>query len=190
MEGPSEQEVRAHFDQRAATYDAWWVGVGHERLGFSEEVEQLIEVVRGLAPARVLDVGCGTGFLTQHLRGDVVALDQSAAMLEIAASRMPQARVVQGDAVPLPFGAGAFDRVFTSLFFHHLSPDDRAAFVREARRVGRELVVVEAVHTAAAGQEHGHHHGKRSFTAEELLGEVGGGQVLHEGRWFVVVVTR
>ena len=34
-----------------------------------------------LALARTLDVACGTGFLTRHLRGELTALDQSEAML-------------------------------------------------------------------------------------------------------------
>ena len=74
--------MRAHFDQRAAEYDGWWLGTGafggRERPGWSAEVEQLVGVVRALPPARVLDVACGTGFLTQNLRGELVALDQSA----------------------------------------------------------------------------------------------------------------
>ena len=57
----------------------------------------------------VLDVACGTGFLTQHLRGELVALDQSARMVGIAAARMPHARVLQGDVGQLPFGDGEFD---------------------------------------------------------------------------------
>jgi ubiquinone/menaquinone biosynthesis C-methylase UbiE len=65
-------------------------------------------------------------------------------MAEIAAARMPAARVVTGDAVPLPFADGAFDRVFTSHFYGHLLPSEREAFVSEARRVARELVVVDA----------------------------------------------
>ena len=200
-EREADQHLRAHFDQRAPEYDDWWLGTGsfaeRERPGWSAEVEQLISVVRGLPPARVLDVACGTGFLTRHLRGDLVALDQSARMVEIAAARIPHACVMQGDAVPLPFLDGEFDRVFTSHFFHHLPPDRRRAFMAEARRVGRELVVVEGVRATDAPAEEWHEsvgsagsrhrHYKRSFTAAELASELGGGQVLHEGRWFVVV---
>jgi ubiquinone/menaquinone biosynthesis C-methylase UbiE len=202
-ERESDDRMRAHFDQRAADYDDWWLGTGsfaeRERPGWSAEVEQLIAVVRDLPPARVLDVACGTGFLTRHLRGEVVALDQSARMVEIAAARMPHACVIQGDVAPLPFGDGEFDRVFTSHFFHHLSADRRAAFVTEARRVGSELVVVEDVRPADAPAEERHEHvlgdGSRhhmhrhSFTAPELVTELGGGHVLHEGRWFVVVAS-
>ena len=199
----ADDQMRAHFDQRAAEYDDWWLGTGsfaeRERPGWSAEVEQLIGVVRALPPARVLDVACGTGFLTQHLRGELVALDQSARMVEIAAARIPHARVLQGDVAPLPFGDGEFDRVFTSHFFHHLSPDQRAAFIAEARRVGRELVVVEDVRRADAAAEESqerdlsdgsrHRMHRHSFTTAELVSELGGGQVLHEGRWFVVVAN-
>ena len=202
-EREADDQMRAHFDQRAAEYDGGWLGTGsfaeRERPGWSAEVEQLIGVVRALPPARVLDVACGTGFLTQHLRGEVVALDQSARMVEIAAARMPHARVLQGDVAPLPFDDGEFDRVFTSLFIHHLSPDRRSAFIADARRVGRELVVVEDVRRADAPAEEWHERvlsdGSRHrmhrhcFTAGELINELGAGQVLHEGRWFVVVAV-
>ena len=198
-----DDQMRAQFDQRAAEYDDWWLGTGSfaepERPGWSAEVEQLIGVVGALPPARVLDVACGTGFLTRHLRGEVVALDQSARMVEIAAARMPHARVLQGDVAPLPFGDGEFDRVFTSHFLHHLSADRRAAFIVEARRVGRELVVVEDVRPADAPAEKSHEPdlgsgsrhraGRHSFTAAELVGELGAGHVLHEGRWFVAVAS-
>src|SRR5207342_3370285 len=100
---------------RAPEYDDWWLGAGlyaqRDRPGWAEEVARLTELIHELAPVRTLDVACGTGFLTRHLRGEVTALDQSAAMLALAAQRMPAATVVQGDAVPLPFGAGSFDRV-------------------------------------------------------------------------------
>ena len=202
-EREADDQMRAHFDQSAAEYDGWWLGTGsfaeRERPGWSAEVEQLVGVVRALPPARVLDVACGTGFLTQHLHGELVALDQSARMVEIAAARIPRARVLQGDVAPLPFDDGEFDRVFTSHFLHHLSPDRRAALIAEARRVGRELVVVEDVRRPDAPAEERHERvlsdGSRhrlhrhSFTAAELVSELGAGQVLHEGRWFVVVAN-
>jgi ubiquinone/menaquinone biosynthesis C-methylase UbiE len=181
----ADAHMRAHFDGRAAEYDDWWLGTGafagHERPRWDSEVEQLVAVVQALPPGRVLDVACGTGFLTRHLRGEVVALDQSARMVETAAARLPHAHVLQGDALALPFADSAFDRVFTSHFLHHLPARRRAAFLAEARRVGREIVVVEDVHRA---EPSAHRH---FLTADGLLAELRGGRVLHEGRWFVVV---
>src|SRR5579871_5884340 len=198
--------MRAYYDQRAPEYDDWWLGTGlfarRERPGWSSEVLQVVATVRELLPAHVLDVACGTGFLTQHLRGEVVALDQSARMLEIAGTRLAGARMVQGEAAALPFADGEFDRVFTSHFYGHLLARDREAFVSEARRVGSELVVVDSALRADTSGESSeewqervlndgsrHRVYKRYFRGEELARELGGGEVLHDGRWFVVVAA-
>ena len=198
-----DDPMRAYYDRRAREYDDWWLGTGlfavRERPGWQEEVGQLGQVVGDLPAARVLDVACGTGFLTRHLRGEVVALDQSEAMTEIAAARVPHARVLQADAVPLPFADGAFDRLFTSHFYGHLLPEEREAFVAEARRVARQLVVVDSALREGVGLEgwqervlnDGSRHRvyKRFFTATSLTAELGGGEVLHAGRWFVAVAA-
>ena len=100
-----------------------------------EAVRALEPAVASLAPARTLDVACGTGFLTRHLRGEVTGLDQSERMLEIAHDRIPRRRFVQGDAIQLPFADGAFDRVFTGHFYGHLEGPARArrSWPRRAR---------------------------------------------------------
>jgi SAM-dependent methyltransferase len=195
--------MRGYYDRRAREYDDWWHGTGlfaaRDRPGWAEETAQLTELLAGLAPARVLDVACGTGFLTRHLRGEIVAVDQSAQMVQVAAARMPHARVVQGDAVPLPFPDGAFDRIVTGHFYGHLQPDERTAFVAEARRTARELVVVDSARRHGVAEEEwqermlddGSRHRvfKRFLTGERLRDELGDGDVLHEGAWFVVYRT-
>ena len=142
-------------------------------------------------------MACGTGFLTRHLRGEVAGIDQSQAMVAIAAARVPRAHIARGDAVPLPFADGAFDRVVTAHFYGHLQGDERAAFVAEARRVGTELVVVDSALRDGVDPEEwqerlltdGSRHRvyKRYFAAAELADELGGGEVLMAGRWFVAV---
>jgi ubiquinone/menaquinone biosynthesis C-methylase UbiE len=148
---------------------------------------------------RVLDVACGTAFLTRHLRGEVTALDQSETMVEIARSRLSRASVVRGEATPLPFSDGQFDRVFTSHFYDHLRPEERGQFLREARRVAPELVVVDSALQEGVEPEQlqerilsdgsSHRVYKRYFDGSSLAAELGGGRVLHEGRWFVVVAS-
>lgn len=200
-EGVIDERMRAYYDQRAGEYDDWWLGRGifarRERPGWDDEVAEVMRAVGALEPARVLDVACGTGFVTRHLRGDVTALDQSDTMLEIAAQRLPRGRVVRAEAVPLPFADGAFDRVFTGHFYGHLLGDERERFLAEARRVAPELVVLDSALREDTPPEEwqerklndGSRHRvyKRFFTPEGLLGEVGGGRVLHAGRWFVLV---
>ena len=196
--------MRRYYDVRAEEYDQWWRDEGRfterERPGWDEDVAAICAVVGALPPARTLDLACGTGFLTRHLQGDVVGVDQSPAMVEVASARLPDARVVQGDAVPLPFADGAFDRVFTGHFYGHLLADERERFVAEARRVAPELVVVDsALHDGVEPEEwqervlnDGTRHRvyKRYFRGTELADELGGGEVLHEGQWFVVVASR
>jgi ubiquinone/menaquinone biosynthesis C-methylase UbiE len=108
-----------------------------------KEVEQLCSLIACLPPAATLDVACGTGFLTRYLAGEITALDQSEAMLAVARERLPHARLVRSDALALPFSDDAFGRVFTSFFYGDLDAEERHRFLAEARRVGRELIVVD-----------------------------------------------
>jgi ubiquinone/menaquinone biosynthesis C-methylase UbiE len=193
--------MKEYYDNRAAEYDDWYLGRGlfaeRERPQWDAEVKRLTEVVAELPPARTLDVACGTGFLTRHLPGDVLALDQSERMLERTAAQAPNATVVLGDGLELPFADKSFDRVFTGHFYGHLGDPERSRFLAEAARVADELVVVDSSRAAAdvdeTVQERVLNDGsrwevyKRWFTGAGLAAELGGGSVLHDGRWFVVV---
>src|SRR5918911_2430331 len=99
--------MKAYYDARAREYDEWYRGLGRfdelERPQWDEDVRELERTVASLPPKRTLDVACGTGFLTRHLRGEVVALDQSNAMIEVARKQAPNATYVVGDALTLPF---------------------------------------------------------------------------------------
>lgn len=48
-----------------------------DRPRWHAEVHRVAELVRGLPPRRTVHIACGTGFLTGHLRGFTVGLDQS-----------------------------------------------------------------------------------------------------------------
>ena len=193
--------MKTYYDRRADEYDDWWLGRGlyadRDRPDWDEEVAVLAELIATLPPKRTLDVACGTGFLTRYLRGDVVGLDQSERMLGVAREQVPAARFVEGDALALPFDDGEFERIFTSYFYCHLEDADRTRFLAEARRVAPELVVVASVPGAGDPLERFEERVlkdgsrwtvyKRVFTGDQLAAELGGGVVLHEGRWFVVV---
>ena len=193
--------MKEYYDARAQEYDDWYLGTAlhadRDRPGWKEELERLIEVISELPTARTLDVACGTGFLTRHLRGDVVGIDQSASMLEVAARQAPEVTFVQGDGLGLPFPDSSFERVFTGHFYGHLEAGDRERFVSEARRVAPTLVVVDASlgHSSVADewQERVLNDGsqwevyKRYFTGTGLADELGAGRVLFDGRYFVVV---
>ena len=186
-----------YYEARAAEYDDWYEGRGRfaerDRPGWAAEVDRLIAFVRALPPARTLDIACGTGFLTRHLRGPAVGLDRSAAMLDVTRRRIG-GPVLVADALALPFADGAFDRVLTGHFYGHLPPAERTAFLAEARRVAAELIVVDSARRGGVEVEQwqerilndGSRHQivKRYLEAGQLAAEIGGAVAL-EGPWFV-----
>ena len=188
----------AYYDRRAEEYDEWYEGTGffarRERPGWSAEVDRLVALVTGLPPARTLDVACGTGFLTRHLTGFVVGLDQSPAMVALTQARLRDGVVLVADALNLPFPDDTFDRVFTGHFYGHLPTRERKVFLDEARRVAAELVVIDAAQRPGVEPEQwqervlndGSRHQvyKRYLNASRLADEITG-ETLFNGSWFV-----
>ena len=195
--------MRDYYDHRALEYDEWYEGAGlfaaRVRPGFAEELAAVRALLAALPPGCVLDVACGTGYLTRDLQGSVVGLDQSPGMLLRARERAPQARLVRGDALALPFAARRFDRLVAAHIYGHVEAADRDAFLAEARAVASELVVVDAGARGGAPrdewQERVLNDGsryrvyKRFFTAESLAFELRAARVLFDGYWFVAVVA-
>ncbi len=112
---------------------------------------RLAALAKPRAGDRILDVGCGTGYLTRVLApvvtptGQVTGLDPSPAMIEYALGRAPgNTDYTVGRGQDLPFPDDSFDAVVSSLALHHIPADDRREAVREMFRVlrpgGRLLV--------------------------------------------------
>jgi SAM-dependent methyltransferase len=191
--------TQAYYDARAGEYDEWYEGEGKfaalDRPGWDAEVDRVLSLIAAFPAARTLDVACGTGFLTRHLKGVVVGLDASSAMVAIGQKRLPNGVVVRGDALDLPFADGAFDRVLTGHFYGHLPRAERERFLAEASRVAPELVVVDSAlregvapegfqeRTLNDGSRHRVY--KRYLCPADLERELGA-EILHAGTWFVV----
>ncbi|MFE0516213.1 class I SAM-dependent methyltransferase [Streptomyces sp. NPDC058964] len=106
---------------------------------------------------RVLDVGCGTGYLTRRMAarvgpdGAVTGVDPSPPVLAYARNKKQRPGSApctyrEGVAESLDLPDGAFDAVVTSLMLHHLPEELRPAALREMHRVlrpGGRLLVVE-----------------------------------------------
>ena len=123
--------------------------------------ERLVQQLAAEPGHRILDVGCGTGTLAILVKratpdARVTGLDADQGVLDIARRKAARERVeidfVEGSATAPPFPDGAFDRVVSSLVFHHLTGDDKAVALRRIRgilRRGGEL------HVADWGKPHG-----------------------------------
>jgi SAM-dependent methyltransferase len=199
-EVPAAGSMEAYYERRAGEYDEWYLGLGlfapRDRPGFADELEEVRSALVRLRPARTLDVGCGTGYITRHLQGSLTSLDRSRAMLGIARHRVP-GPMVRGDALRLPFRDGSFERVFAGHLYGHLTAARAGRFRSEAFRVAPELVVLdgavrpevepEQVQERTLNDGSTHRVYKRFFDPGSLVKELGRGEVLVGGRWFVLV---
>jgi SAM-dependent methyltransferase len=125
--------------------NAHWGGTGAlER----HVVDRLAGLTSPGRPARILDVGAGSGHVAgrlaaalreRGLRAGVVALDLQWRHLRTGRA-MPGAAdepAVSADAFRLPFADGAFDLAVSTLFFHHFSPEENRRILSEMHRVAR-----------------------------------------------------
>ncbi len=105
--------------------------------------EIAFEAVAEVDPDFVLEVGCGEGELaermTQELDADVVAIDQSERMVELARARGVDARL--GEVQALPFDDASFDVAVAAWMLYHVPDLDRAvAELARVLRAGGRLV--------------------------------------------------
>jgi SAM-dependent methyltransferase len=107
--------------------------------------EETFRAVAEVDPQRVLEVGCGQGWLSERIASElgceVVAIDQSERMVEIARDRGVDAR--PGDVQDLPFRDGSFDVAAAAWMLYHVEDVDRAlSELARVLRPGGRLVAV------------------------------------------------
>jgi ubiquinone/menaquinone biosynthesis C-methylase UbiE len=127
----------AAFGERAQRYDEGWLGQVHHQIA-DRTADLALACVP--APRRILDVGCGTGYLLGRLADrapQAVALagiDAAPAMIGVAigAATDDRLRFVAGTAERLPWPAASFDLVVSTTSFDHWA-DQRAGLAQCAR---------------------------------------------------------
>jgi SAM-dependent methyltransferase len=122
------------FDVAATAYDAF-MGRWSRRLSGA-----LADTAGIAAGMRVLDVGCGTGALTDELvrrvgAADVSAVDPSPSFVAAMRDRLPDVDVREGSAERLPFDGGRFDATLAQLVVHFMA--DPVAGLADMRRATR-----------------------------------------------------
>jgi ubiquinone/menaquinone biosynthesis C-methylase UbiE len=188
-----------YYERRADEYEAGTLqGLDEHAEEIHAEGRDIARVLSELPAAIFIDLGAGTGLFTRYLRGRGVALDQSMAMLRRLNESLGAFPSIRADATRLPLRDNAVQRIFAAHLYGHLDRHDREAFLKEARRVGHQIVIVDSARRpgvpAEAWEERRLRDGsrysifKRFFTAEALAEEVQG-DVLYDGRYFVVTAS-
>jgi len=150
----TEHRDVAAFDQRAPGYESGRLGRMHHEIA-----DRALRLALATAPGprRVLDVGCGTGYLLRSLAERLPqaealrGVDAAPAMVEVAAATAASERpgdsrltFARATAEQLPFADGEFDLVVSTTSFDHWA-DQGAGLAQCARvtRPGGTLVLVD-----------------------------------------------
>jgi ubiquinone/menaquinone biosynthesis C-methylase UbiE len=150
MGEPRKREIAARYDALGGEiYD----------LRYTEEQGAKYDMLlkrMGPKPHEIaLDIGCGTGLLTQRLESQVVGIDISASLLSTAHSRLrgkESAQLIMGDAENLPFRSSSIEKSYAVTLLQN-TPNPRSVLL-EIKRVGRATAGVTAL--------------KKSFTRESF----------------------
>ena len=106
-------------------------------VGYNEIVNKIYDIVISKSNATVLDIGFGTGTLTQKLYQygcDVYGQDFSSKMIELASNKMPNANLYQGDftkGIVKQLKQRSYDFIVATYSIHHLKEDEKVKFLHE-----------------------------------------------------------
>lgn len=105
--------------------------------GYNDVLNSVYNIVSAKPKGRVLDIGFGTGTLTQRLCDSgfcVTGIDFSEKMIEIAKSKM-QAKFLCYDftkGFPKELSGEMFDYCISTYAIHHMTDEEKIRFIRDA----------------------------------------------------------
>jgi SAM-dependent methyltransferase len=175
------------FAERAGGYESGWLGQLHRDI--ADRVADIV-LTRSPTPHRILDVGCGTGYLLRQLASrvpeslELAGIDAAAPMIEVARANARDARLqfLVGVAEQLPYSDATFDLVVSTTSFDHWR-DQQAGLIECARVMapGAHLVLADQFSAWLVPTLLGSRSGKArtKARAERLIVSAG----LHEVEW-------
>ncbi len=121
---------------------------GYPFEGYYNTLGTIQQEVRNYGSRSVLDIGIGTGLLTQELYRaglSITGLDFSSEMIALAREKMPGASFVQADfseGLPEEITGRQFDCVVSSYAIHHLTDKEKIPFLQKLTRLVTEGGVI------------------------------------------------
>lgn len=120
--------------------------------GYYEVLNQVYNSIDYKAGRKILDVGFGTGLLTNKLYEDearIYGMDFSQGMIDIAKEKMPEGTFIQwdfNDGIPPMLKDMKFDYIVSSYAIHHLTDEKKVEFIGELKQLlnlGGKIIIAD-----------------------------------------------
>lgn len=176
---PTKRSVLPHFSGEIYTkYLAWFYDAATHFTGWKRKTA--LHALSGVKPCRMLDVGCGTGYLMDQARKmgfDVVGIDPSIGMLEKARVKFgfSKKEMIVSTACRLPFPDASFDFLLASGSMAYVPNMAEAA--AEMARVTKKGGIIRVIEHAKPLQ-------KNLFTAFMHLFTHASGDLIHDFEFY------
>lgn len=105
--------------------------------GYKEVINFIYNSIKNGSGYKILDIGFGTGKLTEKLYNDgynITGIDFSKEMIKIANSKMPKARLIEYDFskdLPEEILNEKFDFIISTYAIHHLKDNEKVNFLEK-----------------------------------------------------------
>ncbi len=135
QEWKEKRRTMRHYDQQATIYDVQYLGEQNAK------IEDALSRTELKPYELVLDLGCGTGFLFQHIDKSIrllVGLDISLNVLQEAKKRtknLSNIILIRAEADNTPFPESTFDRIFAITLLQNMPTPLKT--IREMKRIGK-----------------------------------------------------
>jgi len=133
----NRMDIETINDKHKSYYDRYWTDIAkrpfkHQHL--KNRIFAIRKIMEKLELSRpsILELGCGLGYISNELSdfGDVSALDQSSASINIAMQKYPRVNFMQGDILKYEPGDQLFDIVVSSEVIEHIPEEKRNLFMQ------------------------------------------------------------
>ncbi|RDW19859.1 class I SAM-dependent DNA methyltransferase [Oceanobacillus chungangensis] len=122
------------FEEWAKDYDDSVAGQDPQYAAVFANYEGILNEVVALSAGTVLEFGVGTGNLSEkliHAGLNVIGIEPSLAMLNIAKEKLPELTVLEGDFLTYPVIDTPVNTIVSTYAFHHLTDDEKLVAAKQ-----------------------------------------------------------
>ncbi|MFD1037620.1 class I SAM-dependent DNA methyltransferase [Virgibacillus byunsanensis] len=122
------------FDNWATTYDDSVAGQDPQYQAVFANYEVILNKVTENSYGNILEFGVGTGNLTEKLINaghQVFGIEPSQAMRKIAAEKLPNLHLMEGDFISFPKPTLPIDTIVSTYAFHHLTDEEKEVAIKQ-----------------------------------------------------------